>query len=168
LKGDVVQNGNRSISAVLSDIVGNIQHIVRSEMQLAKTEIKEELAKSRSAGILLGVGVLLLGGGIDRRRRAEFDRGAMRGPGNPEVQVRESRTEDQRHRQGERGMGQTTDQIATDIARTRDDLKSNLEELETRVKDVADWRSQFRKHPGAMLTAAVLGGALLSAMMSRR
>jgi hypothetical protein len=62
-------------------------------------------------------------------------------------------------------MGQTTDQIAGDIARTREDLRSNLEELETRVKDVADWRSQFRKHPGAMLAAAVLGGALLSALI---
>ena len=62
-------------------------------------------------------------------------------------------------------MGQTTDQIASDIARTRDDLKSNLEELETRVKDTADWRRQFRKHPGAMLTVALLGGALLSALI---
>jgi hypothetical protein len=65
-------------------------------------------------------------------------------------------------------MGQTTDQIATDIARTRGDLKSNLEELETRVKDAADWRSQFRKHPGAMITAALVGGALLSGLIKKR
>ena len=65
-------------------------------------------------------------------------------------------------------MGQTTDQIASDIARKREDLKSNLEELETRVKDAADWRSQFRNHPGAMLTAAVVGGALLSALFRKR
>jgi hypothetical protein len=65
-------------------------------------------------------------------------------------------------------MGQTTDQIETEIARKREDLKSNLEELETRVKDVADWRSQFRNHPGAMLTAAVVGGALLSALIRKR
>jgi hypothetical protein len=65
-------------------------------------------------------------------------------------------------------MGQTTDQIARDIARKREDLKSNLEELEARVKDVADWRSQFRNHPGAMLTAAVVGGALLSALIRKR
>jgi hypothetical protein len=65
-------------------------------------------------------------------------------------------------------MGQTTDQIATDIARTRSDLKSNLEELETRVKDAADWRSQFRKHPGAMITAALVGGALLSGLIKKR
>jgi hypothetical protein len=64
-------------------------------------------------------------------------------------------------------MGQTTDQIATDIARTREDLKSNLEELETRVKDVADWRNQFRKHPGAMITVALAGGVLLAAMLGK-
>jgi hypothetical protein len=65
-------------------------------------------------------------------------------------------------------MVQTTDQIAGDIARTREDLKSNLEELETRVKGAADWRSQFRNHPGAMITAALVGGALLSALFGKR
>jgi hypothetical protein len=65
-------------------------------------------------------------------------------------------------------MGQTTDQIARDIDRTREHLQSNLEELESRVKDVADWRSQFRKRPGAMLIGAVVGGVLLSAVLGRR
>ena len=55
-----MQNGNRPISAVLHDNVGNFQHIVRSEMRLAKTEFTEELAKSRSAAIWLGAGALLL------------------------------------------------------------------------------------------------------------
>jgi uncharacterized membrane protein YqjE len=59
-----MQNGNRSVSAVLHDIVGNVQDIVRSEMRLAKTELREELGKSRNAGILLGVGVLLLTFGL--------------------------------------------------------------------------------------------------------
>ena len=65
-------------------------------------------------------------------------------------------------------MGQTTDQIANDIAETRDVLKSNLEELETRVKEAADWRRQFRHHPGAMMTAALVGGALLSTLIGKR
>lgn len=65
-------------------------------------------------------------------------------------------------------MGQTTDEIADDIAQTRDDLKSNLEELESRVKAAADWRSQFGKHPGAMIVAAMIGGVLLSAMLGKR
>jgi len=52
---------DRPISAVLHDIVGNIQDIIRSELRMAKTELGEQLGKSRSAAILLGVGVLLLG-----------------------------------------------------------------------------------------------------------
>ena len=62
-------------------------------------------------------------------------------------------------------MGETTDQIAADIAQRRDDLKSNLEEVETRVKDAADWRSQFRRHPGVMIAAAMAGGMLLSSLL---
>lgn len=50
----------RPISAVLHDIVGNVQEIVRSEMRLAKTELTEELGKMRSAGVLLGAGVLMI------------------------------------------------------------------------------------------------------------
>jgi len=51
---------DRPISVVLHDIVGNIQDIVRSEVLLAKTELREEVVRSRSAAILLAVGVLLL------------------------------------------------------------------------------------------------------------
>ena len=65
-------------------------------------------------------------------------------------------------------MGQTTDQITSNIDQTREELKSNLEELETRVKSAADWRSQFQKHPGPMVIAAVLGGALLSSIIGTR
>jgi len=51
---------NRPISAVLHDIVGNVQDIVRSELRLARTEISEELAKSRTAAMVLAVGALTL------------------------------------------------------------------------------------------------------------
>jgi uncharacterized membrane protein YqjE len=51
---------DRPISAVLHDIVGNVQDIVRSEVRLARTEISEELAKSRTAAVLLLAGVLML------------------------------------------------------------------------------------------------------------
>jgi len=65
-------------------------------------------------------------------------------------------------------VGETTEQIATEIDRTRDELKSNFEELETKVKAVTDWRGHFRKHPGSMAVAAAVGGALLAAMFGRR
>lgn len=51
----------RPISALLRDIAGNLQHIVRSEFRLARTEVSEELGKVRSASILLAVGMMLLG-----------------------------------------------------------------------------------------------------------
>jgi uncharacterized membrane protein YqjE len=50
----------RPISEVLHDIVGNVQDIVRSEFRLAKAEVTEEMGKLRSAGVLLGVGVLMV------------------------------------------------------------------------------------------------------------
>jgi hypothetical protein len=65
-------------------------------------------------------------------------------------------------------MGQTTDQIASGIDQTREALKSNLEELESRVKSAADWRSYFRKHPGSMVVTALIGGVLLSSMLGKR
>ena len=65
-------------------------------------------------------------------------------------------------------MDKTTDQIANDIDRTRDDLKANLEELETRMKSVTDWRAHFEKRPAALLAAAMVGGVLLSTMLGKR
>jgi hypothetical protein len=65
-------------------------------------------------------------------------------------------------------MGQTPDEIVTEIDRTREDLKSNLQELELRAREAADWRSQFRKHPGRMVVAAMLGGALVALSLGRR
>src|SRR3954454_9520908 len=50
----------RPLSAVLHDILRNVQDMVRSEMRLARTEVTEELGKSASAGTLLAIGVLLL------------------------------------------------------------------------------------------------------------
>jgi hypothetical protein len=65
-------------------------------------------------------------------------------------------------------MGKTTDQITNDIDQTRGDLKANLEELEGRLKAVTDWRVQVSRHPGAMVAAALVGGALLSLMTGKR
>jgi uncharacterized membrane protein YqjE len=48
----------RSFSEVLQDIVGNVQEIVRSEVRLAVTEIREEVAKAKSSALLLGAGAV--------------------------------------------------------------------------------------------------------------
>ncbi len=47
---------DRPISAVLGDIAGNLQALVRSEFRLAKTEVTQEIGKAASAGILLALG----------------------------------------------------------------------------------------------------------------
>ena len=65
-------------------------------------------------------------------------------------------------------MGQTTDQIENHIENKREDLKSNLQELETRVKTAADWRHYFAQHTGTMIAAAFGGGVLLAAMVGGR
>jgi uncharacterized membrane protein YqjE len=50
--------GERSVTSVLQDIVGNVQAIVRSEVRLAKLEVREEAVKAKGAALLLGVGAL--------------------------------------------------------------------------------------------------------------
>ena len=65
-------------------------------------------------------------------------------------------------------MGQTTDQIETDIKHTREDLRSNLQELEQKVKSVTDWKQQFQNHPGTMAAAAFGAGALVATLGRRR
>jgi uncharacterized membrane protein YqjE len=51
---------DRSISAVISDIVGDLHVIVRGEMRLAKAEIREEIAKFKRGAVLLMAGSLVL------------------------------------------------------------------------------------------------------------
>ena len=62
---------DRSIAAVLSDIVGDVQQIIRAEVRLAKVEVREELGKAKRAiafvsvaGVigLLSLAFLLLAG----------------------------------------------------------------------------------------------------------
>ena len=65
-------------------------------------------------------------------------------------------------------MGQRIDQIENQIENKREDLKSNLQELETRVKTATDWRHYFAEHTGAMIAAAFCGGVLLAAMLGGR
>jgi len=46
---------DRSIGAVIGDAIGNLQDIVRSEIQLAKTETREEAVSAmRASGMLVG------------------------------------------------------------------------------------------------------------------
>lgn len=64
-------------------------------------------------------------------------------------------------------MDQTAQQIEEHITQTRDDLGSNLEELEQKVKSVTDWKQHFKSKPLTMLGVAFGGGILLATMAGR-
>jgi uncharacterized membrane protein YqjE len=49
----------RSMGEVVKDIIGNVQDMMRSEMRLAKAEIREEAGKTMSAAKVLGIGAVL-------------------------------------------------------------------------------------------------------------
>jgi uncharacterized membrane protein YqjE len=57
---------DRSIAALLSDIVGNLQQMVRAEVRLAKVEVRQEVARARSGIVLLAAGgvVVLIALGV--------------------------------------------------------------------------------------------------------
>ena len=65
-------------------------------------------------------------------------------------------------------MGQTTSQIEAHIQDTREDLVSNLDELERKVKSVTDWKQHFRSNPMMMVSVAFGGGVLLATMFGGR
>ena len=48
----------RPVSDVLRDIIGNVQEIVRSEVRLAKEEIRDEANRAKPAGLLFAVGAV--------------------------------------------------------------------------------------------------------------
>jgi hypothetical protein len=49
--------GEKDLSGTVEAIVGNLQEIMRSEVRLARTEIKENVAQASRAGATLGVGI---------------------------------------------------------------------------------------------------------------
>jgi len=47
----------RSLTDVLSDIFRNVEDLLRSELRLARSELREELRRSRPAGLWVAAGV---------------------------------------------------------------------------------------------------------------
>ena len=62
-------------------------------------------------------------------------------------------------------MTSQTAELERQIEKEQDALVENLTELEQQAKELVDWRVQVRKHPRAMLGAA-LGGGLLVALLA--
>jgi uncharacterized membrane protein YqjE len=49
----------RPITEIFRDIVGNVQEMVRSEVRLARVEMREEASKTARAGAILAAGAVL-------------------------------------------------------------------------------------------------------------
>jgi uncharacterized membrane protein YqjE len=49
----------RPITEIFRDIVGNVQEMVRSEVRLARVEMREEASKAARAGAMLAAGAVL-------------------------------------------------------------------------------------------------------------
>jgi hypothetical protein len=62
-------------------------------------------------------------------------------------------------------MGETSYQIERHINEKRDDLGDNLDELEEKLRNAMDWRTQVQTRPGTMIALAFGGGVLLSAVL---
>jgi uncharacterized membrane protein YqjE len=50
--------GERSVTDVLQDMIGNVQAIVRSEVRLAELEIRDAAIKAKGAATFLGIAAL--------------------------------------------------------------------------------------------------------------
>ena len=53
-------DSERSVGGLLSDILGDLQGIVRAEVRLARAEVKEELASARRGAMFLAGGAAVL------------------------------------------------------------------------------------------------------------
>jgi hypothetical protein len=179
---------NRSITGVFHNIVGNLQEIIRSEILLAKTEVKEQASKAIRPAIRLGIGTALA---CMRIRTADdhvspldpaahLDRGPDRhvsgrdhcaGDG-PLSRCRLRKDPagaptNAREREGEHGMGERADALELHIRQERQELEENIQELEGVVKGAVDWRVQTRQRPLAMMLLAFAGGVVLAAILRR-
>ncbi len=55
-----MNGSDRSIGAVLSDIVGDLQQIIRAEVRLAKAEVRDEVGKAKRGAVLMLCGGVVL------------------------------------------------------------------------------------------------------------
>lgn len=59
-------------------------------------------------------------------------------------------------------MGENSRDLKEQIGEARERLGRNLDELQSKVKETIDWRSQFRQRPMTMIAVAFAVGIWLS------
>lgn len=62
-------------------------------------------------------------------------------------------------------MGKTTYEIEEEIVQARNRLGRDLNDLENRIRDTVDWRTQFRRNPAAFIGAA-FGIGLIAGLLT--
>jgi uncharacterized protein DUF3618 len=65
-------------------------------------------------------------------------------------------------------MVERPDQIERHIESARSELGSNLHELETKVRQAADWRTYFERNPMTLMGLAFGGGVLLASVLGTK
>jgi hypothetical protein len=65
-------------------------------------------------------------------------------------------------------MGETTREIEAQIDRSREELASNIRELDRKVRSAADWKEHFNAHPAVAIGVAFGGGLLLGSLVPSR
>jgi hypothetical protein len=65
-------------------------------------------------------------------------------------------------------MGETISQIERDLEAERVDFGRNLNELETKARQITDWRHHYRNHPAQLLGAALATGVVLGIIAGGR
>lgn len=67
-------------------------------------------------------------------------------------------------------MDATSQQIIRNLEDKREKLNDNLNELQDKVREAADWRTYYTRNPWPILGAALVGGLLLASIFpgSRR
>ena len=63
-------------------------------------------------------------------------------------------------------MDAQSEQIIKDLEHQRERLSENMAELQTKVRDVTNWRTYYSRNPWVMIGAALTGGLLISAMFA--
>lgn len=63
-------------------------------------------------------------------------------------------------------MDERTSTLVKGIQHEREKLGDNFAELETKVREAANWRTYYNRKPWVMLGIALGGGFLLSALLT--
>lgn len=65
-------------------------------------------------------------------------------------------------------MAPTLDTLEQQIRGSRRALARNIDEVRARAEAAVDWKAHYRRHMGAALTGAALGGLMLGALSRRQ